>query len=87
MRDLPAAASQDLLQMRRFIKAAEHRTHVVEGAFGFTRPGPALPNFLRGRLLAQMSMPGGKSMMYAVVGPTPGISENTTLLRDSKEVC
>ena len=43
MRDLPAAASQDLLQMRRFIKAAEHRTHVVEGAFGFTRPGPALP--------------------------------------------
>jgi hypothetical protein len=46
-----------------------------------------LPWRLRGRLLAQMSMPGGKSMMYAVVGPTPGISENTTLLRDSKEVC
>ena len=32
-------------------------------------------------------MPGGKFMMYAVVGPTPGISENTTLPRDAKEGC
>ena len=26
-------------------------------------------------------------MMYVVVGPTPGISENTTLPRDAKEGC
>ena len=26
-------------------------------------------------------------MMYAVVGPTPGISDNTTLPRDAKEGC
>ena len=26
-------------------------------------------------------------MLYAVVGPTPGISENTTLPRDAKEGC
>ena len=32
-------------------------------------------------------MPGGKFMMYAVVGPTPGISRNTTLPRDAKERC
>ena len=29
----------------------------------------------------------GKFMMYTVVGPTPGISENTTLPRDAKEGC
>ena len=32
-------------------------------------------------------MPGGKCMMYAIVGPTPGISENTTPPRDAKEGC
>ena len=32
-------------------------------------------------------MPGGKFIVYAVVGPTPGISENTTLPRDEKEGC
>ena len=32
-------------------------------------------------------MPGGKLIVYAVVRPTPGISENTTLPRDAKEGC
>ena len=32
-------------------------------------------------------MPGGKFIVYAVVRPTPGISENTTLPRDAKEGC
>ena len=32
-------------------------------------------------------MTGGKFIVYAVMGPTPGISENSTLPRDAKEGC
>ena len=32
-------------------------------------------------------MTGGKFIVYAVMGPTPGISENTTLPRDANEGC